>query len=101
MWLVGIFPKPVVYCHLTLHIVNSFMLILCHIWSVLLKFISPLLELKNPSSKNYAPECRIYATLSSVLGPSRVYYSMVVQRDCPERKNVFNSCDLNVSRNEP
>ena len=29
---------------------------------------------------------------------SRVNYSMVVQRDCPKRKNVFKICDLNIWR---
>ena len=27
---------------------------------------------------------------------SRVNFSMVVQRDCPKRKNSFKPCDLNI-----
>ena len=37
-----------------------------------------------------------YQTMHFFLEPSRVNYSMVVQRDCPKRKNVFKPCDLNI-----
>ena len=38
----------------------------------------------------------LHVKIVKILEGSRVNYSMVVQRDCPKRKNIFKPCDLNI-----